>query len=78
MQDARSATSPLAGHHKLSSEQCPSSKEDKEAMSKVPYQSTVGRLMYAMGCTRPYIAHAVGVVSRFVTNLGEAHWNAVN
>jgi ATP-binding cassette subfamily B (MDR/TAP) protein 1 len=33
MQDARSITSPLAVHHKLSSEQCPSSKEEKEAMS---------------------------------------------
>jgi ATP-binding cassette subfamily B (MDR/TAP) protein 1 len=33
--------------------------------------------MYAMVCTRPDIAYAVGVVSQFMTNLGEAHWNAV-
>ena len=33
--------------------------------------------MYAMVCTRPDIAYAVGVVSRFMTNPGEAHWNAV-
>uniref|UniRef100_A0A7N2L6B7 Retrovirus-related Pol polyprotein from transposon TNT 1-94 n=1 Tax=Quercus lobata TaxID=97700 RepID=A0A7N2L6B7_QUELO len=36
-------------------------------MSKVPYASTIGSLMYAMVCTRPDIAHAVGVVSRFMT-----------
>ena len=45
--------------------------------SKVPYQSAMGSLMYAMVCTRPDIAYAVGVVSRFMTNPGEAHWNAV-
>ncbi|GJZ97201.1 hypothetical protein Tco_0669654 [Tanacetum coccineum] len=30
-------------------------------MSRVPYASIVGSLMSAMICTRPYIAHAVGV-----------------
>ena len=77
MKDAKSATSPLAGHHKPSSKECPSSKMEKEEMSKVPYQSAVGSLMYAMVCTRPDIAYAVGVVSRFMTNPGQAHWNAV-
>jgi hypothetical protein len=33
--------------------------------------------MYAMVCTRPDIAYAVGVVSRFMTNPGEAHWHVV-
>ena len=46
-------------------------------MSKVPYASVVGSLMYAMVCTRPDIAHAVGVVSRFLTNHGKEHWEAV-
>lgn len=36
-------------------------------MKKVPYASAVGRLMYAIVCTRPDIAHAVGVVSRFIS-----------
>jgi ATP-binding cassette subfamily B (MDR/TAP) protein 1 len=48
MQGAKSVASPLAGHHKLKKEQYPRSKEEKEAMSKVPYQSAVGSLMYAM------------------------------
>jgi ATP-binding cassette subfamily B (MDR/TAP) protein 1 len=30
MKDTRFITSPLLGHHKLSSEQCPSSKEKEE------------------------------------------------
>ena len=33
--------------------------------------------MYAMVCTRPDIAHAVGVVSRFMSRPGKQHWKAV-
>lgn len=33
--------------------------------------------MYAMVCTRPDIAHAVSVVSRFMSNPGRQHWEAV-
>ena len=46
-------------------------------MQRVPYASAVGSLMYAMVCTRPDITHAVGVVSRFLSNPGREHWNAV-
>ena len=43
-------------------------------MSKVPYASVVGSLMYAMVCTIPDIAHAVGVVSRFLSNPEKEHF----
>ena len=46
-------------------------------MSKVPYASIVGSLMYAMACTSTDIAHAVEVVSRYMKNLGKEHWMAV-
>src|SRR4029450_12534750 len=46
-------------------------------MAKVPYASAIGSLMYAMVCTRPDIAHAVGAVSRFMANPGKRHWEAV-
>jgi len=46
-------------------------------MSKIPYASVVGSLMYAMVCTRLDITDAIGVVSRFLSNLGKAHWEAV-
>ena len=46
-------------------------------MAKVPYSSAVGSLMYAMICTRPDIAYAVGVVSRYMSNPGKKHWEAV-
>jgi hypothetical protein len=40
-------------------------------MSKVPYASAIENLMYAMVRTRPDIAHAVGVVSRYMSNPGK-------
>ena len=46
-------------------------------MTLVPYASTIGSLMYAMVCTRPDIAHAVGVVSKYMANHGKEHWEAV-
>ena len=46
-------------------------------MSKVPYASTISSLMYAMVCTRPNIAHVMGVVSRFMSRPGKQHWEAV-
>ena len=46
-------------------------------MSYVPYASVIGSLMYAMVCTRPDIAHAVGVSSNFMSELGNENWIAV-
>ena len=46
-------------------------------MSKVPYLSAVGALMYLATCTRPDIAYAVGVLARFNSDPGEGHWKAV-
>ncbi|XXG64806.1 hypothetical protein AAC387_Pa05g2660 [Persea americana] len=62
MHGAKPVSTPLASHFKLSKELSPKTEQEKENMSKVPYASTVGSLMYAMVCTRPDIAHAVGVI----------------
>jgi hypothetical protein len=46
-------------------------------MSKVPYSSTVGSLMYALVCIRPYITHAVGVVRTYMNNTSKENWETV-
>lgn len=46
-------------------------------MAEIPYSQAVGSLMYAMVCTRADIAYAVSVVSRFMSNPGKLHWDAV-
>ena len=61
-------TTPLAGHFKLSSKQCPQSPEEEEEMSQVPYVSAVGSHMYVMIYTRSDLADAVSTVSQFMSN----------
>jgi len=51
MKDAKPVGTPLAAHFKLSIELFPSDDKEKEEMSRIPYASTVGSLMYAMVCT---------------------------
>ena len=46
-------------------------------MRRILYASAVGSLMYAMLCTRPDISYTVGIVSRYQSNPGLAHWIAV-
>ena len=77
MQNAKPVSTPLAIHFKLSKEMHPKIQEEIKYMSKVPYSSEVGNLMYGMVCTRPDISHAVGVVSRYMNNPGKEHWKAV-
>ena len=78
MKGAKPVSIPLASHFKLSKKDCPSTKEEQEQMSVIPYSSVVGSLMYAMVCTRLDIAHAVGFVSRFLYKLGKKHWEVVD
>ncbi|RVW50266.1 Retrovirus-related Pol polyprotein from transposon TNT 1-94 [Vitis vinifera] len=77
MNEAKPVSTPLGSHFKLSKEQSPKTEEERDHMSKVPYASAIGSLMYAMVCTRLDIAHAVGVVSRFMSRPGKQHWEAV-
>jgi hypothetical protein len=62
---------------KLSVDQCPKTHEEEDDMSHVPYASVIDSLMYAMVCTRSNIAHAVGVLSRYMSKQGKEHWTTV-
>ncbi|KAL0455766.1 UNVERIFIED_CONTAM: Retrovirus-related Pol polyprotein from transposon TNT 1-94 [Sesamum latifolium] len=46
-------------------------------MSNIPYASAVGSIQYAVQCTRPDVAYALSVTSRYQACTGEAHWGAV-
>ena len=73
MNNVKPVNKPLAGHMKLSKKMCPTSRVEKDNMAKVPYSSIVGSIMYAIVCTKPDVAHAVGVVRRFLDNSGKEH-----
>ena len=59
MQECKPVKVPILVGVRLSAEQCPKTQEEEEGMSRVPYASVIGSLMYVMVCTRPNIANAI-------------------
>ncbi|GJU74466.1 retrotransposon protein, putative, ty1-copia subclass [Tanacetum coccineum] len=62
---------------KLSKSQGASTPAEKQRMQNIPYASAIGSIMYAVRCTRPDVAFAQNMTSRFQQNPGEEHWTAV-
>ena len=77
MRECKPVKVPIPLGLSLSAEQCPKTREEEEDMYRVPYASFVGRLMYAMVCARPDIAHAMDVFSRYMSKSGKEHWKVV-
>ncbi|KAJ4721450.1 Retrovirus-related Pol polyprotein from transposon TNT 1-94 [Melia azedarach] len=77
MSTAKPIDTPSAANAHLSVAFAPKSVEEKEYMSRVPYASAVGSLMYAMVYSRPDLAQSLSVVSRFMGEPGKEHWQAV-
>ncbi|GJU20864.1 zinc finger, CCHC-type containing protein, partial [Tanacetum coccineum] len=48
-----------------------------QAISQLKYSRVIGCMMYVMTCTRPDIAFAVGKLSRYTSNPGTQHWQAI-
>lgn len=76
MESAKIVSTPLAQHFKLSSKQSPTDQDELEDMKTVPYANLVGSLMYGMVSSRSDLAHAMSMVSRFMSNPGRLHWEA--
>ena len=77
MKDSKPVNVPIPLGVNLYAEQCPKTQEEEEDISCVPYESEMGRLMYAMVYTRLDISHVMGVLSRFMSNPGKEHWTTV-
>ena len=77
MHEAKPVSTPLDAHFRLSAALCPQSDKDVEYMSKVPYSSAVGSLMYAMVSSRLNLSHVLSVVSRYMANPSKEHWKVV-
>ena len=77
MSDRKPVGTPMIPSQKLTLDQCPKTEEDKAQMENIPYIKAVGSLMYLATMTRPDIVFTVGVLARFNSNPGPAHWKAV-
>ncbi|KAL5580423.1 hypothetical protein UlMin_012865 [Ulmus minor] len=74
MEDSKPVKIPFTGHFKFSSDQCPSSNEEKKEMEKVPYSSAVGSVMFTMVSTRLDISNVISVLNKFMSNPEKEHW----
>jgi len=75
--DTKSVSTPLAPHFKLKITMSPTTIEEREYMTHVPYASAIGSLMYAMVCIRPDLSQAVSMISRYMHDPKKGHWEAV-
>ncbi|THG28111.1 Ty1/Copia family ribonuclease HI, partial [Naasia lichenicola] len=77
MTNSKKGFLPMTTGLHLSKSQEAKTSEEKERMSRIPYASAIGSIMYAMICTRPDVAYALSMTSRFQAHPGEQHWMAV-
>ncbi|XP_070667569.1 secreted RxLR effector protein 161-like [Malus domestica] len=77
MEQSKKCLLPVRHGIHLSKSMGPKSPKEIRQMSVIPYASAIGSLMYAMICTRPDIAYAVNITSRYQSNPGSEHWAAV-
>ena len=73
MADCNPSSTPLPAGLKLKAD----GPEDPEVFQDIPYRQVVGKLAYAMTGTRPDIAFAVSLVSRYLNKPRVSHWKAV-
>ena len=77
MENSKKGYLPIGQGISLSKKDCPTTSEERERMSRIPYASAIGSIMYAMTCTRPDVAYSLAVASRYQSDPGENHWKVV-
>lgn len=71
------ATIPMEVGFKLTNKQDPTTTQKLEKVRNIPYQSTMGNLMYCMAHTYLHITFAIGVVFQFLSNPRIACWKTI-
>ncbi|GKC15968.1 retrotransposon protein, putative, ty1-copia subclass [Tanacetum coccineum] len=77
MKNFKKGNLPLHHGIKISKDLCPKTDKELDKISRVPYDSAVGSIMYAMMCTSPDVSFALNMVSRHQQNPGEGHWTTM-
>jgi hypothetical protein len=77
MEQSKKGFLPISHDIHLSKTQCPSMTDELDCMSKVPYASAIGSIMYVMISTRPDVSYALSATSRYQSDPGESHWTEV-
>ncbi|KAK9044561.1 hypothetical protein V6N11_058459 [Hibiscus sabdariffa] len=70
MEASKKGFLPMTHGISLSKEMCPSTSQERERMSQIPYASAIGSIMYTMICTCPDLSYALSMTSRYQANPG--------
>ena len=74
MHMCKPSPAPIVKGDRFGKFQCPRNQYEIDQMKAVPYASAVGSLQYAQVCTRPDLAFVTGILGRYQSNPGQAHW----
>ena len=77
MENSKKGNVPTHHSVKLSKSQCPGSTDEQDQMSRVPYASAIGPIMYAVLCTRHDVLYALCMVNRYQEDPELSRWTAV-
>ena len=77
MMDCKPISTPMTVPCKLSTNDSPKSIEEEQVMASLPYRQILGSVRYLVSCTRPDLSYSASFLSRFIQNLGIAHWQAL-
>ncbi|GKA35358.1 retrotransposon protein, putative, ty1-copia subclass, partial [Tanacetum coccineum] len=77
MENSKRGTILIQEKLKLSKSQGALTPAKIQRMQNVSYASAVGSIMYAMRCTRPDVAFAQNITTRFQQNPGKLHWTTI-
>ena len=70
MHDSKKGCVPMNPGITLSKSQCPTSDLEVVNISRIPYASVIGSIMYAMICTRPDVSYALSMTSCYQAQPG--------
>ena len=77
MEEAKKGFLPMSHGIHLSKSQCPTTTDEWDRMSKVPYASAIGSIMCTMVSTGPDVSYTLSVTSIYQSDPGGSHWTAV-
>jgi hypothetical protein len=77
LSNARPVATPITPGTVLSKADSPIDDTEMTRMKKTPYREAISSLMYAAVATGPNISFAILVLSQFLVNPGDSHWEHV-
>ena len=75
--NAKPVHTPMEPNVAFSNQQSPGTPNQVAKMRGVPYSEAIGSVLWPTVVSRPDITFTVGILSQFIQNPGQAHWEAL-